>query len=91
MFRRIILKCDNEPTTKAFQDAAIQACVGVEVIPQKPPEGDHMANGRIEMAVREVKRKCRSLRISAEHNSGECVSQMTVRCSVGFLGMQRKS
>ena len=62
-FRRIILKCDNEPSTKALQDAVIHACVGVEVIPQGPPEGDHMANGRVEMAVREVKRQCRTLRI----------------------------
>ena len=44
-FRRIILKCDDEPSTKALQDAVIHACVGVEVIPQGPLEGDHMANG----------------------------------------------
>ena len=69
-FRRIILKCDNEPSTKALQEAVIHACVGVEVIPQGPPEGDHMANGRVEMAVREVKRQCRTLPISAEHNTG---------------------
>ena len=47
-FRRIILECDNEPSTKALQDAVIHACVGVEVIPQGPPEGDHMVNGRVE-------------------------------------------
>ena len=35
-FRRIILKCDNEPST--------HACVGMDVIPQGPPEGDNMAN-----------------------------------------------
>ena len=68
-FRRIMLKCDNEPSTKALQDAVIHACVGVEVIPQGPPEGDHMANGRAEMAVREVKRQCRTLRVSAEQNT----------------------
>ena len=68
-FRRIILKCDNEPSTKALQDAVIHACVGVEVIPQGPPEDDHMAKGRVEMAVREVKRQCRTLRISAEQNT----------------------
>ena len=56
-FRRLILKCDNEP------------CVGVDVIPQGPPEGDHMDNGRVEMAVREVKRQCRTLRLSAEQNT----------------------
>ena len=68
-FRRIILKCDNERSAKALQDAVIHACVGVEVIPQGPPEGDHMANGRVEMVVREAKRQCRRLRISAEQNT----------------------
>ena len=64
------MKCDNEPSTKAVQDAVIHACVGVEVIPQGPPEGHHMANGCVDMAVREVQRQCRTLRISAEHNTG---------------------
>ena len=54
-FRRIILKCDDEPGTKALQDAVIHACVGVEVIPQGPHEGGHTANGRVEMASRELK------------------------------------
>ena len=39
------------------------------MIPQGPREGDHMANGRVEMAVTEVKRQCRTLRISAEQNT----------------------
>ena len=47
----------------------IHACVGVEVIPQGPPESDHVANSRVEMAVREGKRQCRTLRISAEQNA----------------------
>ena len=64
------MKCDNEPSTKALQDAIIQASAEVEVIPQGPREGDHMAKGRVEMVVREVKRQCRTLRISAEHNTG---------------------
>ena len=51
-FRRIILTCD-----KALQDAVIPVCVEVEVIPQGPPEGVHMANRRVEMAVRVVKRQ----------------------------------
>ena len=32
-FCNIILKCDNEPSTKALVDAVMHACVGVEVIP----------------------------------------------------------
>ena len=43
---------------------------GMEAFSQGPPEGDHMANGRVGMAVREVKRQCRTLRNSAEHNTG---------------------
>ena len=39
------------------------------MIPQEPPDGDHMANGRVEMAVREGKRQCRTLRISAKQNT----------------------
>ena len=69
-FRRFILKRDTEPSMTSLQDAVIQACVEVEVIPQGPPEGDHIANGCVEMAVREVKRQCRTLRISGEQNTG---------------------
>ena len=43
-FRRIISKYDNVPSTKALQDAVIHACVGVEVIPQGPPECDQVMN-----------------------------------------------
>ena len=64
VFRRIILKCDCEPRMKSLQDAVIQECAGVEVIPQGL--GDHMANGRV---VREVNRHCRTLGISAEQNT----------------------
>ena len=31
---------DNETSTKSFEDAVIQACAGVEVIPQESPEGE---------------------------------------------------
>ena len=60
-FQRIILKCDDEPSAKSLQDVVIAVCAGVEVIPQGPPEGDHMAKVRVEVAVREVKRQCRTL------------------------------
>ena len=69
-FCNIILKCDNEPSTKALIDTVMRACVGVEVIPHGPLDGDHMAIGRVEMAVRDVKRQCRTLRTSPEHHTG---------------------
>ena len=82
LFHFLESRSEIEPSTKALQDAVIHACSGVEVIPQGPPKVDHMANGRVKMAVREVKRQCRTLRISAEQ---------TVQHSVGFLFLQRKS
>eukprot|EP00959_Pyramimonas_sp_CCMP1952_P224160 4686863-Pyramimonas_sp.AAC.1 len=57
----LILKCDNEASTKALQKKVEESVVGVEIVPQGPPEGDHRANGLAEMAVREVKRMCRAL------------------------------
>ena len=36
---------------------------------QGPLEGDHMVNGRVEMAVREVKRQCRTPRMLAQQNT----------------------
>ena len=59
---------------KSLQHAVIQACAGVEVIPQGPLEGDHMANGRVDMAVRAVKRQCRTLWISAQQNASVCLA-----------------
>ena len=50
---------------------------GSDSVIQGPLEGDHMANGRVEMSVREVKRQGRTLRISAEHNTGMRIADDT--------------
>ena len=93
VFCNIILKCDNEPSTKALIDSVMRACVGVEVIPHGPLDGDHMAIGRVEMAVREVKRQCRTLRMSLEHDTGvrieddsPLLSWLLRFCSVSQMG-----
>ena len=65
-FRKIMLESDNDLSTKSFQDAVIEACAGVQLIPHGP---HYMANGRVEMAVREVKRQRRTLWVSAEQNT----------------------
>ena len=66
--QRSLVFSDNEPSTKALQDAVIPACVGVEAIPQGQHEGDPMVvlkllwekwNGSVEQ----------TLRISAEQNT----------------------
>ena len=45
------------------------------MIPQGPLQGDHMATGRAEMAVRKVKRQCGTLRISAEQSTSVRVAE----------------
>ena len=68
-FRLLILEVDNEPIAKALQDAVILAYNGTEIVPQGPPGGDHRANDTVQMARREPNRLCRTLRISAEHQT----------------------
>ena len=68
----------------------MQACAGVEAIRQGPPESDHMANGRVEMAVREVKGHCRTLRVPAEQKHKRA-SQMAIRYSARFSVLQLTS
>ena len=90
VFAESFSKCDNEPSTTSLQDAVIRACAGVEVIPRGPPVGDHMANVRVEIALREVKR-------CAEHSGFQLnnrqmyASQTTVRCSAGFTALRWKT
>ena len=75
------MKCDNEPSTESHQDAVIQACAGVEVIPQGPLEGDRMANDHVDMAVRDNAELC-----GFQLNETQaCALQMTARYSAGSL------
>ena len=61
------------------------------MIPKGPPEGNHMANGRVEMAVREVTRQCRTLRVSAEHNAGVRIANDSPFTQLGVVSLPRKS
>ena len=47
---------DNERALLAFLRAAAASLEGVEVIEQASPEGDHAANGLVEVGAREVSR-----------------------------------
>ena len=63
--KRLLLRSDNERALLAFLRAAA-ASVGVEVIEQASPEGDHAANGLAEVGVREVKAQTRVLKSHLE-------------------------
>ena len=69
-FRRLSLKCDNEPATLSLRAAVKDQLRDVEIMDAGPPEGDHAANTRAETAVREVKRQCRSQRMAVERKLG---------------------
>ena len=75
------MTCDNEPSTKSLEDAVIQACVGVEVFPKSPLEGALIVSGRVEIAVREVKRQCRTTRISSAQQASVRMADDTLLLS----------
>ena len=65
------------------------------MIPQGPPEGDHMGNGRVVMAVKEVQRQCRTLRISAEQDTSVRITDDSpllswlLRCAAQVMNKMR--
>ena len=64
--KRVVFMSDTEPAlVKLKQDAAVKLR-NVEVVHRTAPVGDHRANGNAEVAVREIKRQMRSIRISLE-------------------------
>ena len=65
-YRRLILKSDNEPAIVALKAATGQSVAGLDFIMQESPEYDHSANGEAEVAVREVKRQARAIKIELE-------------------------
>ena len=81
------MKCGNEPSKKSLQDAVIRACARVDVIPQS----EHMANGPVEMAVREVNRQRRTLQMSAEQNTSVRIADDSPLLSWLPLVLQHKS
>ena len=68
--KRLMHKSDNEPALLAIKASATARMPEVEVVDKSSPVGDHQANGAIEVAVRELKRQTRALRMSLEHKLG---------------------
>ena len=58
--------CDNEPAILALRRVVTENAKGIELVPQGPPPGDNQKNGRIENAVRELKRQMRTTRAATE-------------------------
>ena len=89
VLRRIILKCDNEPSTKSLQDAVIQVCAGVEVTPQGQLwEWSHGQRSCGDGGERSETTMQNASDVSWKTQA--CASQMTVRHSAGYHVLQLK-
>ena len=64
--KRVVFMSDNEPALVKLKTMVDEHLKNVEVVHKTCPVGDHAANGSIEVAVREIKRQMRSLRLSLE-------------------------
>ena len=65
-YRRLFLKSDGERSIVALKAAVRMRCGDVEILLQESPVGDHQANGAAEVAVRELKRQVRALKLMLE-------------------------
>ena len=68
--KRVVFMSDNEPALVKLTTMVDEHLKNVEVVHKTCPVGDHAANGSIEVAVREIKRQMRSLRLSLERKLG---------------------
>lgn len=81
-------KSDNEPALLAIKASATARMPEVEVVDKSSPVGDHQANGAIEVAVRELKRQMRALRMSLEYKLGRSLDNG--HPLVGFRALQQR-
>ena len=68
-YKRLILKSDNEPAILALKNEVKAQAKDVEIIMQESPTGDHSANGSVEVAVRDEKRKHERCSVSSRRTS----------------------
>ena len=71
-YRRVILKSDDERAIVALKQKVKEQAVGIEITLQESPTGDHAANGRAEVPVREQKRQVRALKSELD----ECLGRI---------------
>ena len=61
-WKRVVLKSDNEHSLVRLAEESASYCTTCECVPRRSPEGDHAANGAIEVMCQEVKMTVRCLR-----------------------------
>ena len=73
--KRFVNFSDGEPAMRALKEESARRVDGVEAIPRECPVGDHQKNGDIEVAVRELKRQMRAVRMSLEQRLGRVLAE----------------
>ena len=68
-YKRIRLRCDNEPSILALREA-IKDCWTGEAIIDNTPKGEHQANGSVESGVRTVSAQTRALKLQLQSRYG---------------------
>ncbi|CAK9063829.1 Uncharacterized protein SCF082_LOCUS32984 [Durusdinium trenchii] len=64
--KRLVHMSDNKPALMALKTSVSASLPDIEIVNKNSPVGDHQANGSIEVAIRELKRQMRALRLSLE-------------------------
>ena len=69
-YKRILFKSDGEPAIKALKEA-VKNEMGIEIVMEESPVGDHAANGDVENAVRQVQGQIRTMKDALESRYSE--------------------
>ena len=69
-FKRILVRSDNEKSLLSLIERVMNNLTGVELVLMTYPDGDHAANGLVEVGVREIKAQTRILRSQLEQRLG---------------------
>ena len=64
--KRVVFMSDSEPALVKLKVQTAEYLKNVEVIQRTSPVGDHKSNGNAEVAVRELKKQMRAIRIALE-------------------------
>ncbi len=67
-YTRIVIKSDQEPAIIALRNSVKR--LGIEVVPENSPAGEHQANGRAERAVQTIEMMVRTLKLNLEERLG---------------------
>ena len=78
-FKRILVRSDTERSLLSLIERMMNNLMGVESVQMTSPEGDHAANGLVEVGVREIKAQTRILRSQLEQRRSVDVVDTTSR------------